>query len=151
MLQPLPTLLITSASQKRTPFQGYTLNPTCNVHFSVLQNNLTIFHCTILMQVPQSILQNASHIGNPEAGYDLFNGRKVNCILIKLMEIVKLCFDHLSMLLFPGCPHCDIHACQEMNLIQQHRLDLHICIFHFGLHLISSRRLWDFEFVFPHY
>jgi hypothetical protein len=141
MLQPLLMLLVTSASQKRAPLQGYTLNLTCNVHFSLLQNTLTIFHYTILMQVPQSLLQNVSHIiGNLETAYDLFDGREVNCILIELMEIVKLCFNHLSMLLFLGYPHCDIHACQEMNLIQQHKLDLHICIFHFGLHLLNSKR-----------
>jgi hypothetical protein len=37
MLQPLQMLLIAFTSQKCTPLQGYTLNPTCNFFLSLLQ------------------------------------------------------------------------------------------------------------------
>jgi hypothetical protein len=56
-------------------------------------------------------MQKTSRIVNLEAADDFFDIRDVDHIPIESTEIVKLCFDHPSMLLLLGCPYCDIHAC----------------------------------------
>jgi len=95
-------------------------------------------------------MQNTSRIGNLEAIDDFFDGKEIDCVPIKQVEIVKLCFDHLGMFLLLGYPHCDIHAHWEMNLIQQHELNFHIYVFCSELHPFSSKRQPNFEFVLHH-
>jgi hypothetical protein len=86
------------------------------------------------------IPQDVHRIVNPKATNNLFDSREVNYVLIKLVEVVELCFDHLSVPLLLSYPHFDVHAHQEMNLIQHHRMDLHICLLCFGLHPFCFRR-----------
>jgi hypothetical protein len=72
-------------------------------------------------------MQNTSHIGNLKVVDDFFDGREVGYIPIELVEIVKLYHNHPNILLLSYLD-CNLHARWEMNLIQQHELNSHICI-----------------------
>ncbi len=145
------------------------MNLACNVFLSLLQNTPTIFHHMFLAQVLQSLLlviwkfnwcqeslknlltpQDIFHIVNLETTNNLCNNKEIDYVIVELTKIVKLCFNHPHVLLLLGCPHCDVHACWEMNLIQHHRLDFHICVLYFKLHFLCSRRQRNFKFVLPH-
>jgi len=54
---------------------------------------------------------------NLEVANNLLDNKEVDYAPIELAKVIELCFDHLGVLFLLSCPHCDVHARWEMNLI----------------------------------
>ncbi len=90
------------------------------------------------------VVQNVSFNKNLETKNDLFDRRE-------LAKFIKFCPNQPIMILLHNCQHCNVHACQKMDLIQQCKLNLHSCILGFkSFHTFGSKRCPTFEIMLHH-